>query len=347
MGQQVRQRRQGSINISAFNTKYTQTLSRGYWLREIHLKYSGTMTWGAAANNAAASLGRADEWSSLARIELIANGTDVIRSFSGLGLKMLNRFLYGQTCRLSAQMGDGATASPAFASYLIIPIWQPMSVKPMDTALDTRKLSDLRLEITVGPSSDVQSAAAATAINAILDINLVESFGVEGDVSDCKIYTLQSALQATGSNQQITLPVTCLYRGVLVNFAQGGGVNIADQPADKITRIAFKSGTTVFREYAFDTVREWQRMRANQTRQLIQTVAAGAGVSGGYVNTSRSLLANEDAWAWLDFVQDGYLGEGIDALGLSEFYMEVDTNGATNPVATLFPVQIFPRRSAA
>ncbi len=344
MGQQVRQRRQGTINVSAFGAKYTQTLSRGYWLREIVLKWSGSLT-AAAGANAAATLGKGDEWSLLSRIDLVANGTDVIRSFSGLGLRMLNRFLYGQLPRLSTAVGDG-NANPTFLSYLIIPVWMPMSVKPMDTALDTRKLSDLRLEVTIAPASDYNSAASPTVIAASLDVNTIESFGVDGDVSDCKIYTLQSnLLAATGNNQQISLPVTCLYRGVLVNFATGGGVTYADQAADKITRVAFKSGTTVFRDYDWATVREWQNMRTNHWKQLIATGGA-ATITGGQTNTSKSTLHNEDAWAFLDFVQDGYLGEGIDALGLSEFYMEVDTSGATTPYATIIPIQIFPRRNA-
>lgn len=343
MPQQVRRRKQGSINITAFGTKYVQPLGRGMILRESALRLSGSMTWASAANNNLATAARGDEWAAINRIDLIANGSDIIRSFSGPQLRMFNRLVYNSPGRLSAQYGDGSTASPTFDSTLILPLWQFLAARPMDTALDTSRLSDLRLEVTTETANGVQSAAAPTAIAATLDIETLESFGIEGVFSDCKIYPIQSSYSAANGAAQIQLPVSALYRGFFINTATSGA-SIGDDAANVITNVKLVSGTTVFYDCPWPILRDWQRQRTGMNRSLVQTTAGAATVNGNWLRAMRSARVDEDAWAFMDLCPDGYLTEGIDSVGLSELYLEL--NVASACTVTVLPVQIFPRRGA-
>jgi len=347
MPQQTRTRRQNSVTLNTFSTKTVTQLGRGMIYREIYLRFYGTFTYAAAANNAVATLGRGDEWSAIARIDLVVNGTDIIRSFTGTQLVMFNRFMYGTYCRPSVQLGDAATAGPAFDSTLILPLWQPLSAKPMDTALDSSKVSDLRLEITTNSSANINSANGPTAIAATLDVTSYESFGVELEASDCRMYALQSTLAAANPNLQIQLPVTCMYRGFLINAASTASETGTDQVAN-ITNVKLVSGTTVFRDMPFVPLRSVHRQRLGFGQDLVQNVAAGPAISNAtqtYLKGRKSGLHDEDAWAFMNLCEDGYLGESIDSLGFSELYLEVSATLAGT--ITVIPIQIFPRRKAA
>lgn len=348
MPAQTRVRRQASLNINAFNNKIVQTLGRGMIYREIMLRFSGTFTYAAAANNSNLTLGRGDEWSAIARVDLVVNGTDIVRSFSGTQLFLLNRLMYGGIKRTTTQLGDGVTAAPTFQSTLIMPIWQPLSVKPMDTALDSSQVSDMRIEVTVDASSSVNTAAGPTAIAATLDVSSYECFGIDGQFSDCRMYNLQSVQAGANQNTQIQLPVTALYRGFIINVANGSGNAATDLPLVP-QNVQLISGTTIFRDIAWQTLLDWQRMRLGWSREFqvnaAQSPVLSQGANGIYMNLGKSALCFEDAWAFMDLCQDGYLGEGIDSVGFSELYLNINVNAAST--ITVIPIQIFPRRKAA
>lgn len=366
MPQQVRTRKQGTLNINAFSTKFVQNLGRGYIYRELMLRFVGTMTWAAAASNAAATMGRGDEWAAISKIEVIANGTDVIRSFSGPVLRMLNRNIWNNTPRVSIQMGDGATANPFFDSTLIIPFWQPLSAKPMDTALDSRQVSDLRLEVTTDANTAVNTAAANTAIAASIVVCSLESFGIKGTFSDFRIYQMTQAVPGTNPALQIVLPVNTLYRGFLVNYAASALATGADIPPTfsaagattaGIDNIQLASGNNIFRDLPNRVIQDWQRGRMGWIRPLApgaanaslpsSTADGGAGTTTSampYANCMKSENLDEDAWTWLDLVHDGYLGEGIDSAGYSELNMFLNVVGAG--FLTIIPFAIYPIRGA-
>jgi hypothetical protein len=268
---------------------------------------------------------------------------------------MFNRLMYGSIPQLSTTLGDGATAAPIFDSSLILPFWMPLSIRPMDTALDSSKLSDLRLEVTFASTANFQTAAAPTGASFNLEVASVESFGIDGAFSDCKIYPIIQQIQISGQNQ-IQLPVTALYRGFVLNLAAAvadsdGTGDIAPGYAALtgvqnagLKNIKLISGTTVFHDMQYTVMRDWQRQRLNYGPEQVQTVAATAPVNGINLNIARNTLLKEPAWAFLDLVQDGYLGEGIDSVGFSELYLEVDS--LTAGVLTIMPIQVFPRRTA-
>ena len=189
MGQQVRRRKQGNIRYQA-KSKESISLSRGMIFRELYLKLTGSVTPASGAENTQALTLIGDEWGVVKRIDLIANNTDVLRSISGNQLWWLNYFLYGVPPDVTPALGDGATAEVPFVSHLILPLWMPRSLRPMDTALDARELSDLKVEISWGAFTDIQAAASAFTIDPVLEVHSLESFGAKGPFSQWRVYAI-------------------------------------------------------------------------------------------------------------------------------------------------------------
>lgn len=345
MGQQTMTRRQRTITINgatAFGSKLTEDLGLGAMYRNIMLRLSGTLTYAAAANNAVATLGRGDEWSLIERIDIIANGGDVIRSISGFALRAMQPLLFGTPARAAAQMGDGVTASPAFDSTLIIPFWMFRSYSPMDTILDSSKLGDLRIEITVAASAGINSANGPTNVAATLDVCSYESWGVKGDFSDMRMFPISQNSVGTNPNFQVKITPTAVYRGFIINVASGNTA-VSTDDAVNCTNIILQSGNNKFRDLPFAVTRDYYRAVRNFNLDFIQNVAATAPITGGYLNGAKSTRYNADAWTFLDLCEDGYLTEAIDALGFSELNLEFNCTAQVQ--ITVWPIQIFPNRN--
>lgn len=347
-GQQVRFRRQTTLTLNSFSQKQTFQLGRGMIYREIVLRLYGSFTYALAANNARATLGRADEWSAIQNVSIVVNGTDTIRSFTGTQLFMMNRLLLGGVKRQSITLGDGATAGPPNLSYdstLVIPFWMPMSAKPFDTCIDSSKLADFRIEVTTNTSADINSANGPTAISASLDICSLESFGVDANFTDYKIPTIVQTVSAANTELQIQVPVTPVYRGFLINIAAGANQTSADSP-NVLQNLQVVSGTTIFRDIPAPMLLDWQRQRTGFAREQAPSLAASPQLSNGFQWQAIVKSANltEDAWYWFDMCNDGYLTEGIDTLGYSELFLRLNVNAGCT--VTVQQHQMFPIRKA-
>jgi hypothetical protein len=344
MAQGIRFRTQATMDLTgstSSNRRLIEKIQKGYLLREMFLRLSGSLTYAAAGNNIASTLNRGDEWGLLQNLQVVANGSDVIRSFSGHELRALNRAWFGSFPRMSSTLGDGVTAAPTFDSSLIIPFWQPNSSYPMDTILDTRQLGDLRLEVTTAAALDINSANGPTATAATLEIGTYESYGVEIEATDWVVSPIRQTAAGANSRFTIDLSVTAAYRGWLINIADGANPTSSDLTT-AVTKVKVKSGTTVFFEMSWAMFRDVIRQRRGITRELVQSVAATNAITGAYLNAAKSTRYNEDAWLWLDFVQDGYMKELIDSMGLSELQLEFEVASACT--ITLYQQQLYPRR---
>jgi len=345
-GQQVRQRRQTTQPVTAFGQKITFSLGKGMLYRELMLRFYGNITW-TAPLNVAANIGRGDEWALIDRIDIFVNGNDLIRTFSGPMLRIINQMWENSFSRPSLTFGDGATAAPTFDSTLVIPFWQPQSFRPMDTALDSSKVSDFRIEITIASTAQFTSATAPTAIAANIDILSLESFGVDPSsvFSEMRLYQIQQTISGVNSAYQVQLPVGPLYRGFFFNaFTTGTGYTTADLP-NAITNVKITSGTTVFRDIPWAVLRDWQRQRIGWRRDFVQQAAnspAVATAGGVYLRTAKSSLVDEDSVAFLDLCQDGYMTEAIDTYGFSELNLEFHVAAACS--LWIVPIQVYPPR---
>ena len=173
-----------------------------------------------------------------------------------------------------------------------------------------------------------------------------ESFGIDGKFTSSRMYKIQTVVAGANAQQQIPLPVTCIYRGFFINIANGTANSAADNggtgfTTPAITNIKVISGSTVFRDIPARMLKDWQAQRLNFNREML-TAASSAAPVGGFVSNQRNTLANEDGWYFVDLCQDGFLSEGIDASGLSELYLELNISAACT--VTVIPIQLFPIR---
>jgi len=323
MGQQVRKRSQGSISYQK-NSVSTLSLSRGMVYREIYINLTGQPTL-LAANNTAAKTLWGDEWSIVKRIELVANNTDVLRSFSGNSLWWINFTKMGMTPPTTALMADGATANVSFDSTLVLPLWMPRCIRPMDTALDARVLSDLKLRITWGDSTDLNADAAAWTTDPQINVHSYESFNVQGPFSQWRSYEIEKEITATNPQFQVSLPVGPMYRGFLLNFTDAG-----KDDGDILNNLKILSGTTVFADVPERILEQAEALR---TQNVYQNARKGTTYNSA------------DGWYYYDHIGDGYLSEAIDTLGFSEMTLEMDvTVGAGTTKVLVIPDQIYPVR---
>ncbi len=333
MPQQVRWRKQQPVIYSGSGTKQIVPLSRGMVYRELYLRLTATPTILAAANTIAA-VAKGDQWGVVKRIDVVANSSDILRSFSGEQLLYLNRMYYGTNPRVLPTLGDGATANPALDSTLIIPFWSPRSLKPMDTCLDSRELSDLRLEITWGTFTDISSGATAWTGNPSIEVGSLEAFDVDGPFNLKRVN--QIIVNAAGANTdfRVDVPVGPLYRQFLINTTTGG-----NDTAGLITNFKIMSGTTVFFDQSESMIRDVSHLRNDLPFPILRPTAAGIGYIPRFLNSAAS---NQDAWYNLELVTDGYVTEAIDSYGLSELYFIFNVSAAAQ--ITILPNMVIPRR---
>lgn len=310
----------GKIVPFVANNKSTQELDRGMVLRELYLRLTGQIT-ATAANNIAANMFPGDEWALVNDITLRTNGRDVMKRISGRALRWLQYYLYG-TYPLKAlnQLGNGVTANPSFDSTLIIPLWMPKSVSPMNFALDTRTLSRLDLEITWNNYQQVNSTATSFITNPQIQVYVNEVTNVQGKFSKWNLFPITSVIAAATQKYQVKIPVGYMYRSFMIH----------DESAI-ISSMYIRSGPT-----------EW----ANIPVQLIQTIlendrraSSSIMVTGANNNWLCGATGDDlEHFMYFDQVSDGHNSESFDTFGLSEFYLEFDTTGAGTVV--VYPNQL-------
>lgn len=299
-----------------------------YRLLKLRLKCQPTI---AALDNTTANTLRGDEWAVAKKIEVIANGTDVVKTISGPELRWLNAIWNANMPNVTATLGDGATANPSCDSTLFLPFMMPRSIKPIDTLLDSSVMSNLEIAVTWGTHLDINATATGFTTTPTLEVNSDESFGQEGSsFSNWRLFSIKQEIGATNPQFQIQLPVNAVYRGFTL-FTLDAGVEVGTV----LKNFRWKSGTNVFADVTAGTLSaEWtdkiglDRNRADNTFKSDKTNLAGV--------------------YHYDHVDDGYLSEAIDTLGYSEHHLELDVavGGGTTQVIVV-PWQIIPVRKAA
>lgn len=322
MAQQVRRRFQKTVKFQG-NNKETENLARGMVYRELGIRLRGGLTL-SAANNTAAKTKKGNEFALIRRLDIIANNTDVIRSIKGVDLWWLNYFLLSGTPQFSTTIGDGSTANPTFDSYVKLPVWMPRSLRPIDTALDARRLSDLKVEVTWGDATSVNDDATGFETNPTCEVSSLESFGISGPFSQWRVYPIEKAITQSNEQFQIEIPVNYMYRGFMLNFTEGG----VDTGA-VLRNFKWKSGTTVFADISGAELHE-EYLARNELSRQIDFLPGNANKLDGYY--------------MYDHVTDGYLSESVDALGFSELTLELDVVAGADTKVTVYPMQIIPVR---
>ena len=325
MPQEVRFRKQRVVNYSGGNT-VSEDLGRGMIYRELYLRLQGTMTFSDSADNTTANLLLGDEWAIVKAIKIVANHTDVIKRVRGAHLFILNYLWYGQRPNINDTLGDESTTTINIDSTLILPLWMPRSVKPIDNALDARELSGLTIEVEWGADANDISSGADSAFDTdpTLTVFSLESFGIQGPFSQWRTYPIELEVVADNPELQYQLPVSYMYRGFTMIATDGG-----DMATDIINNVKLRSGSTVYEDMAGEVIAEIFPLRnsCDKNPQM------------------RADAYNNQAIYRLDHVTDGYMTEAIDTLGFSEFTLEFDASvGSGTTKIIIYPDQIVPVR---
>lgn len=366
MPQQVRIRRQGAVVYQTGQLVPFQ-LSRGMVYREIYLRMQAAIavtTGSIVTALTAQQIAGGGIWNICKSIEILANGSDSLRRFSGEQLNALQPLWFNAPPKSQGwtPFVTSGTNLATIDTMLVLPYWQPKSLRPLDTALDARLLSQLQLNITWGSITDVISAnyipnttgVYSFSTNPTLTVYSNESF----DPSKAQSFAQYRNFQITDNSQfangavtngKITLPVGQMYRGFLiccksaVQTASGSaGYGLAADIAGAINGIRLKSGTLVYHDMDNIAVQESYRQRNGIYRS--QDTAGVLIEFGGLQNANSQY--NPDAYTMVDLCADGYMSEAIDTLGFSELYLEIDTNTAIAQM-TVIPMQIIPIRASS
>jgi len=328
MAQQVRFRKQNVVTFAA-NNKIQKTLARGMVYRELMLELACTPTL-AATKNTAALTEAGDEWNVIQKLEIIANGTDVIKSISGRALRWLNVIWQHCMPSLSATLG-AAGANPICKSTLILPFWQSDTIKPLDTALDSSVLSDLQIAVTWGDHTDINANATAFTTDPTLTVYSQECFGFDQPpvFSNYRFFEINQAFTAADSDKQIQLPVGPVYRAFTLITDDAG-----TEKAGILNNLKLSSGTTIFADVDAKVANtQWtDRLgisRWNSGAEALAPISSQSSIQGVY---------------HFDLVRDGYLTEGIDTVGFSEFLLRLDLSVVGTPNVLIIPHQIIPVR---
>jgi|APSaa5957512535_1039671.scaffolds.fasta_scaffold03441_9 hypothetical protein len=333
MPQAIRHRTQNTIQYSSGN-KVSQDLLLGLIYREIYLRLQGAATV-TTGNNTQAKVLKGDEWATVQKIELKANGTDVIRSFSGNTLWWLNYFLYSMHPTVTPGLGDGATANAPFDSLLVLPLWMPRAIVPMDTVIDSSRVQSLTLEITWASYTAMNASNSAWTTEPTLQVMSLESFFTDGGKitpANWRIYELNQTITAANSKLQTKLNTGPTYRGFLIN-CESDGVDVSTI----LNNLKITSGSTVYYDLPGSAIQQItnQRMAVGGNRFNGQT----------YDDLRIGNKNSADGWYYIDLVTDGRMSESIDSLGLSELIIETDVAkpGTTDKIF-IYPMEIIPVR---
>ena len=336
MGQDVRFRKQTTVNYEA-NGVVSEKLSRGMVYRELYVKLVGQLDRLTTENTQALTL-KGDEWACVKKIEIIANNVDVLWSLTGNQLWWFNYYQMGNRPHITPAIGS-EDADPSFATVLMIPFWMPRAIRPIDTALDARNLSDLQIRVTWGDDVDIQaSAAPAWLTEPTLHVYSLESTKVKGPFATQRVYYIEKVISATTPQFQVTLPVGPVYRSFLFNTE-----SVGKDAGAILNNVKLKSGTTIFvdlPEMVLEQANGWLR---NGT---VHTFDDGAGL---YDPARRGSTYNVRAgWRFLDLVTDNFLTEALDSLGFSELELELDVTVVGDPTKLfIIPQTIIPVRGKA
>jgi hypothetical protein len=333
-GQACRTRQQQIINYQANSLVVSNPLGLGYLYREMAFKLSGTIQ-STGSTYTSSTLKGGDEWGVIQKLEIVVNGGDVIRSLTGEQLNMMNAFWYDRPRRPSFTT---ASSSSAFASTLILPFWDQWGREPLDTLLDSSKLSELKVQVTWGNPDSISTGTGtggSFTVAPTLAVSSRESFGLNPAIK----YQVARQFQITNASSvaaqdeyTVLLPLGNIFKGFWINTKDSSGNDLAGC----IDRVKLQSGTLNYIDMDMTTLRDWYNLRA--------------GIINGVIDTTRVLMPMAissktlvDGWTYIALVDDGYTTEAIDTYTLSELKLIFKTN-QTIATFTIIPDMIVPVR---
>jgi len=261
-------------------------------------------------------------------IAIRANGRDVIKNYDMETLHRLNQHRHRTRPFIDSEGLAGfaiiATPGQVYMVHARIDFEMWDAIRPIDTLLDSAGLATLELIVTWGTGLDIHNDAAdsasVTVNEATLYVSSVECVGVPPGTAFMtnKEYMIRSQVTATSNRHQIFLPVSNLYRSIVIKTHSDGDqvntilpFNITNQ-----NTITIQSGTEVFKYRMAGFLQACNRLDYSMEVPEIMTDAAALN--------HRLEEQSLEGYYILEFVKDGRLTECLDTSKLSSLELNLD-----------------------
>jgi len=261
-------------------------------------------------------------------ITIRANGRDVIKNYDMETLHRLNQMRHHVRPFIDSEGLEGFTiiATPGtvhmVAARIEFEMWD--AIRPIDTLLDSAGLATLELIVTWGTGLDIMDdtfdGASVTVNEATLYVASVEAVGVPAGTPffTNKEYMIRSQVTATSNKHQIFLPVSNLYRSIVLKTHSDGDqvntiipFNITNQNC-----ITLQSGTEVFKYRIAGFLQACNRI--DYEMEVPEIISDAAALNHRLEEQSL------EGYYLLEFVKDGRLTECLDTSQLSSLELNLD-----------------------
>jgi len=327
-----------SIDFAENQTR-TIKLPRSYAYRKVMLKLEANLSRETTAGTSANTAKDSAPAQLVKNITVRANGRDVIKNIDMESLHRLNQLHWATRPHIYAHDwygGDDASEKDLrVCAWIDFEMWR--CLHPIDTLLDSAGLATLELIITWGSGMDTmdddwqgEAGAAVTVNSATLHVASLESVGVPADTKFFinKEYMIRQQVSAASSNLQVQLPVSNLYRSIVLKTHSDG-----DQVDTILNNVIIQAGTEVFKN------RSALFLQTDNRLMYAVEVPERNGSGGALDHYDQELLL--EGYYVLEFVVDGRLTECLDTSRLSQLQLTLDVNNpGTNDFVDIFPVEL-------
>ena len=338
----ILEREIGTIDYAENQTRTLQ-LPRNYAYRCLNLTLKADMSrastnpdGGGPKDSAPAQL--------VKNIMIRANGRDVIKNIDMESLHRLNQIAHGTRPHIYSTAWDGyddvSDEVLTVNARIDFEMWR--AVRPIDTLLDAAGLATLELIVTFGAGTDTMddtwpgtgTSPSVTVNEAKLFVSSVESVGVPAGTPFMtnKEYMIRSQVTAASARHQIQLPVSNMYRWIVLKTHSDGNQVDTILPFSLTNQntIQLQAGTEVFKYRIAGCLQMDNRL------DYMMEVPERDG-SGAALDHFLQELVLEGYYV-LEFVKDGRLTEALDTARLSQLELILDV---ANPGDADF-IDVFP-----
>lgn len=333
----VLEREIGTLEFAENQTRTLQ-LPRNYAYRRLYLLLIAQISRSATAADGGGPKDSAPA-QLIKNIMVRANGRDVIKNYDFESLHRLCEHRHGTRPFIYSEAlsgyADVSEETVKVAAWIDFEMWQ--AVRPIDTLLDSAGLATLELIVTWGAGSDIMNdtwpgtgtAPSVTVHEAKLFVGSLEAVGVPAGTQFMtnKEFMIRSQVNAASNQHQIQLPVSNLYREIVLKTHSDGDQVDTILPfglANQNT-ITLKAGTEVYK------YRIAGCLQADNRLKYEMQIPERTGTAAALNHRLQELV--QEGYYTLEFVKDGRLTESLDTSRLSSLELVLDV---ANPGITDF-----------
>lgn len=334
-----------SITYAA-NQTATIRLPRNYAYRKLCLTLLASISRAAGATDGEAMDSAPAQL--VKNIIIRANGRDVIKNYDMQALHRINQITHGVRPQINSDGLGGyaiiavdSEVQVSVSAFIDFEMWR--SIRPIDTLLDAAGLATLEMIVTWGAPDDIMDstydpAAGGVVIrDAKLFVSSVESVGVPAGTTFLtnKEYMIRSQVTAASNRHQIQLPVSNLYRHMILH-THSDDLDVKTILPFNLTNqntITLQAGTEVFKYRIAGALANDNRVDCEMEVPELHPSAAAI-----IHNLTEYPL---EGYYLLEFVKDGRLTECLDTAKLSQLDLILDVaNPGTNDFIDVYPCEL-------